>query len=142
MNFPIFSIFLIIFLGFSKSDPLTIDVEVRCAFNQLYWCGKMHIFEHNNYPKPHDIIRSEDFCTYDVIKRFHYTDIYLQGDTSPMYEIQYQLHHNCTPDVFWRCLNSEEPVEVPKIGEYCAQLNIDAYSRGTSEECPHPNGEF
>ncbi|KAF1759348.1 hypothetical protein GCK72_015813 [Caenorhabditis remanei] len=100
----------------------------------LNWCGHLHIYEEDK-PKEHDLIRYEKFCTTDVIKRFHYSDIKLHGDMSPTYEVKYQLHHNCTPDVFWRCLIPEEAVEVPVNGEWNKNEIL-----GEEEFCGVPEG--
>ncbi|KAF1746092.1 hypothetical protein GCK72_022544 [Caenorhabditis remanei] len=126
----------ILFMSMIQSDPIHMDMQIRCDPSIKNWCAEFLVYEVDTIPYSHDHLLSQKFCSNQPGVHFKWTQ-QLGGDTSAHYEINYMLQHNCTIMGSFRCVNeNENEVRVSVDGEQHVKFEVAAFNRGTYERCP------
>ncbi|EFO87203.1 hypothetical protein CRE_27824 [Caenorhabditis remanei] len=133
----------LLFLTVILADPVHVTVKIKCEVEgtpEYLYCGKLVIFEVDKWSN-HDILKTEEYCAPEGEKEFKF-DLYPDGDTSPSYELNYQLTHNCTIDDLTRCIRPDNPKDVSASGESWVEFKFNAWNFGEARACKDPNAKI
>ncbi|KAF1759344.1 hypothetical protein GCK72_015809 [Caenorhabditis remanei] len=130
------TLLLFLFLIYQiKSDPVNIEVFLRCEPTVRYWCGELTVFEDDLLPSTRDILKTEKFCTPNWYQEYEYPRLRPDGDWSSDYEFNYSLQHNCTSDGSIRCYTPYFSTDILVRGEQNVTFYGKVFNRGEAKMC-------
>ncbi|EFO87998.1 hypothetical protein CRE_05151 [Caenorhabditis remanei] len=119
-----------------QTDPINLEMNIRCDPSISYWCAEFLIYEVDNLPRTNDFIASRKFCTNQTEMKSKYKPFYPGGDLSPNYEFNYVLEHDCVKNGETHCIDEiKNDVYVSVSGQQNVKFDVEAFNGGKLGNC-------
>ncbi|KAF1759346.1 hypothetical protein GCK72_015811 [Caenorhabditis remanei] len=128
-----FPLFLVLIYQI-HSDPINIEMLVRCDPSIAHYCGKLVYYE-VDYQGQHDVFKTHQFCSDYEYQQFQYEKFWPGGDPGKEYEFSFTLEHNCTHTGQRLCIRPHQYVRKYIDGEQFVEFYVKAYNRGENFDC-------